>query len=255
MYAVDTTSSWQSLEHSVCRHFSCTVKFVGLQLIFFHLFHHVLPSIFYGWGWTFFQLNGREQNFYSWGVHRSSCSLPSWHHNALVLTNLTTGQIIILRHRQNLWMGKSFRGTKSTFHLWELLVHTLLGSQMDAGGIAFKSSGSGKNTSSSITGRLMPVGLALKRILLFCWGIWVFISDTVVPLGDPLPSAASAVAMSLLGRVTVQRPMTAAACSGYSSAFWLWHWGNMSCGILPFTLGCVPAITAFKGRMPVNPLP
>lgn len=33
-------------------------------------------------------------------------------------------------------MGKSFRGSKSTFHLWELLVHVLLGSQMDAGGIA-----------------------------------------------------------------------------------------------------------------------
>lgn len=76
----------------------------------------------------------------------------------------------------------------------------------------------------------------------------------MVPLGEPLPSASSAVALSLLGTVTVQRPMAAAAGCGHSSAFWPWHWENMSCGILPFTLGCVPAITAFKGRMPVNPL-
>lgn len=220
---------------------------------FFHLFPHV-PPIYYYWGWTFFQLNGREQNFYCWGVHQYSCSSLSWHHNVLVLTNVTTGQLIILCHRQNLWMGKSFRGTKSTFHLWELLVHVLIGSQMDAGGAVFKSSGSGKNTSFSITGRLMPVFLALKRILLFCWDKWVFISDIVVPLGDPLPSATSAVAVSLLGKVTALRPRAAAACSGYSSAFWLWHWENMSCGILPFTLDCVPAITACKGRVPVNPL-
>lgn len=64
--------------------------------------------------------------------------------NVLVLTNVTTGQIIILCHRQNLWMGKSFRGSKSTFHLWELSLHVLLWSQMDARGVAFKSTGSGK---------------------------------------------------------------------------------------------------------------
>jgi len=39
-------------------------------------------------------------------------------------------------------MGKSFRGSKSTFHLWEFLVHVFPGSQMDAG-VAFKSTGSG----------------------------------------------------------------------------------------------------------------
>lgn len=155
MYALDT-ASWKPLEqHSVCRHLSCQHVWWA-SANFFCLFHHV-PPIYHYWGWTFFQLNGREQNFYCWGVHQCSCSLLSLHHNVLVLTNLTTGQTIILRHRQNLWMGKSFRDTQSTFHLWELLVHVLLGSQMDAGGTAFKSRGSGKNTSFSITARLMPV--------------------------------------------------------------------------------------------------
>lgn len=173
MYALDTASSWKPLEqHSVCRHLSCQHVWWA-SANFFCLFPHV-PPIYHYWGWTFFQLNGRQQNFYCWGVHQCSCSLLSWHHNVLVLTNLTTGQTIILRHRQNLWMGKSFRDTQSTFHLWELLVHVLLGSQMDAGGTAFKSRGSGKNTSFSITARLMPVFLVLKWILLLCWDKWVY---------------------------------------------------------------------------------
>lgn len=130
-------------------------------------------------------------------------------------------------------MGKSFRGTKNTFHLWELLVHVLLGSQMDAGRTAFKSSGSGKKTSFSIKGRLMPVFLALNQTLSLCWDKLVFISDIVVPLGNPLPSASSAVVVSLLVRVTVQRPMAAPACSGYSSAFRLWHWENISWNSCP----------------------
>lgn len=206
-----------------------------------------LPFIIMG-GWTFFQLNEREQNFYCWGVHQHRCSSLNWHRNVLLLTNVTTGQIIILCHRQNLWMGKSFRGTKNTFHLWELLVHVLLGSQMEAGGTAFKSSGSGKKTSFSIKGRLMPVFLALKQTLWLCWDKLVFISDTVVPLGNPLPSASSAVVVSLLVRVTVQRPRAAAACSGCCSAFQLWHWENISCGIpVPYT-GLCPSHHSIQGK-------
>lgn len=79
-------------------------------------------------------------------------------------------------------MGKSFRGSKSTFHLWELLVHVLLGSQMDAGGTAFKSVGSGRNTCFSIRGRMMPLFLALWRQI---------ISATVIPMGDPSSAATS----------------------------------------------------------------
>lgn len=224
---------------------------------FFHLFPMFLPFITTGVE-PFFQLNGREQNFYCWGVHQYSCSSLNWHHNVLVLTNVTTGQIIILRHRQNLWMGKSFRGTKSTFHLWELLVHALLGSQMDAGGAAFKSSGSGKNTSYSITGRLMPVFLALKQILWLCcfhcfWQMSLYFWHCG-SLGR-LP----AISFLSCGSVTPGdgdcTEANGSSCLFWPfSAFWPWHWENMSCGILPFTLGWVPAIIAFKGRMPVNPL-
>lgn len=118
---------------------------------------------------------------------------------------------------------------------------------MDAGGTAFKSTGSGKNTSFSIRGRPMPVFLALKQTSLLCWDklllflTWWFPWET---LSHQLPQLLTA---SVPVRSTVQRP----ACSGSFVVFQLWHWENMSCQISALYTGLIPVITVFEGRMPV----
>lgn len=188
-----------------------------------------------------------EQNFYCWGVHQYRCSLLSWHNNVLFLTNLTTGQIIILCHRPNLWMGKSFRGSKSTFHLWELLVHVLLGSQMDAGGVAFKSVDSGRNTCFSIRHRMMPLFLALKQTFCFVETNYTLFLTPWFPW-ETLSSAATATMASFPVRLTEQRPMAAYASSGYFSAFQLWHGKKMSCQISALYTKLCPSHQSVEGK-------